>query len=149
MISNCCVLIECLLNIFCKVRGVTPILSASHSFVWPCRRNSSRIREPICICMVVCYLCAMLPIPQIPTTNKKRRRTISSPHCGRRNYLRGKMKNARLTREHLPILLPLNHLEISYVSVWSEQIANAMIYNILVSILISILQYYKHSINDD
>ena len=63
MISSCCVLMEDLLKIFCRVRGVTPILSASHSFVWPCRRNSSRIREPICICMVVCYLCAMPPIP--------------------------------------------------------------------------------------
>lgn len=71
MISSCCVLMEGLLKIFCKVRGVTPILSASHSFVWPCRRNSSRIREPICIGMVVCYLCEVLPIPQIPSTTKK------------------------------------------------------------------------------
>lgn len=106
MISNCSVLIECLLKIFCNVRGVTLILSASHSFVWPCRRNSSRIREPICIGMVVCYLCEVLPIPQIPTTTKKRR-TISSPHCGRRNYLRGKDEMLAIN-EHLLVFLPLN-----------------------------------------
>ena len=37
--------------------------------------------------------------------------------------------------EHLPVFFPLSKpFEISYVSVWSEQIANAMIINMLVMI---------------
>ena len=48
---------EGLLKIRCTVRGVTLICSASHSFVCPCRRSSSLIRLPMCICIVVA-LCA-------------------------------------------------------------------------------------------
>lgn len=51
MARSCWVSMEFLANIFCTVRGCTWIRSASHSLVWFCRRSSSLIVCPMCICI--------------------------------------------------------------------------------------------------
>ncbi len=77
---------------FLRIRYIF-VLSEEHisanSFIVICFCfKTSSIRFPICICIVVAILSYLLPNSYyIPTTAKKRRRAISPPLCGRRNYL--------------------------------------------------------------
>ena len=96
MSSNCCVSMDGLLKRRWRVRSDTPMRSISHWLVWPWRRSSSRIRLPICICILLLffrrqYACLprWLPNPLNHSDDhkQKRRRAISSPACGRRKYL--------------------------------------------------------------
>lgn len=137
MRSRRSVSIEGLLNKRCTVQRSTLSWSASHWLVRPWRRNSSRIRLPMCICIViaVCALGYRFPI-RIPTTaDKKRRRAISSPVCGRGKLPSGidKMLACRRAFAHLSFLNDL--FEVFHVSYWSEQIANAML------LIVYLLQY--------
>ena len=93
MRKSCCVSMDGLLNSRCKVLRSIPSWSASHWLVRPWRRSSSRIRLPMCICMVVA-ICALGYRIHINSDDhrQKRRRAISSPNCGRGIPLKGKTK---------------------------------------------------------
>lgn len=114
-----------------------PSWSASHWLVRPWRRSSSRIRLPMCICMIaISYITGsvpayhvMLPIPCIISNDhrQKRRRAISSPNCGRRKYLLRIDKMLADKRAFAHLFSVKFTFEIFDVSVRSEQIANAML----------------------
>ena len=104
MRKSCCVSMEGLLYRRWRVRRSMSSWSASHWLVRPWRRSSSRIRLPMCICIAVavCALGYRFPICIPTTTDKKRRRAISSPDCGRGIPLKGKTKYSPIS-EHLPL----------------------------------------------
>ena len=125
MFSSNWVSSEDLLYIRCTLRGVVLMRPASHSLVWPWRRISSRIMEPICICiMLFVFRCYRFLELHSDDRRQKRRREISSPNCGRRKNLYKERQNTRLLAS-ISTCHPCSLIEISYVSVRSEQIANA------------------------
>lgn len=71
--SSCCVSIEGLLNKRWTVLRSMLNWSASHWFVRPCRRNSSRIRLPMCICIVIAVFLAQTAYreKEIASTSEK------------------------------------------------------------------------------
>ena len=82
----------------------------------------------------------------IPTTaDKKRRRAISSPACGRRKYLLRIDKMLACRRAFAFVIRKSNQNEVSYVSSWSGQIANAnlcVVFCYLYLYVLVIYQYY-------